>query len=87
MGCSLMCVLPQMHVMWYVFLSVVKVSQKLEQQKRQRTLSKDREHSGRDPGQKDQGPKPADPQVVLPQSDAILSCPACMATLCIDCQR
>lgn len=23
----------------------------------------------------------------VPQSDAILSCPACMSTLCLDCQR
>ena len=27
------------------------------------------------------------PNEAIPQSDAILSCPACMSTLCLDCQR
>ena len=27
------------------------------------------------------------PTTAIPQSDAILSCPACMSTLCLDCQR
>lgn len=33
-------------------------------------------------------PKTNKPEVdKIPSSDAILSCPACMTTLCIDCQR
>lgn len=26
-------------------------------------------------------------EVALPRSDAVLNCPACMSTLCLDCQR
>ena len=32
-------------------------------------------------------PHSALPHAAVPQSDAILSCPACMSTLCLDCQR
>ncbi|KAM3842529.1 E2F-associated phosphoprotein [Diretmus argenteus] len=31
--------------------------------------------------------RPGQPQQGLPSSDAVLNCPACMTTLCLDCQR
>ena len=37
---------------------------------------------------KKEGEKPKEEeQVPLPKSDAVLNCPACMVSLCLDCQR
>ena len=33
------------------------------------------------------GDKVCDGAACLPKSDAVLNCPACMTTLCLDCQR
>ena len=60
----------------------VKVSRQLEKQKRLRMSGSESadEVATKDPGV-------TEPPVVLPQSDAVLNCPACMTTLCLDCQR
>lgn len=61
----------------------MKVAEELVKEKM--TLREERPHGG---GQREgrdhvEGSK----AVAVPTSDAILSCPACMTTLCLDCQR
>ena len=55
----------------------VKESRQLEHKKKQRVSFEE------DGG----GTKDTPTENESPQSDAILNCPACMTTLCLDCQR
>ena len=67
----------------------VKVSQQLERQKRLKTAAQDSAPSQEEGsvGTEEKASKSAKPEMALPRSDAILTCPACMTTLCLDCQR
>ena len=76
-----------LHFVDFVFC-LVRVSQKLESQKKQ---SENLDGGGSDDkgpaGSSNSGGKEKAHIAKIPKSDAILSCPACMSTLCIDCQR
>ena len=61
------------------FPVLVKVSEHLEQQK------KTRERTSKPAGGSVK--EPAATKSALPKSDAVLNCPACMSTVCLDCQR
>ena len=63
----------------------VKVSQNLQHQKQQSSRSTTGQDSSSSSQPSSSGTAAQSSSV--PRSDAILSCPACMHTLCIDCQR
>ena len=72
----------------------VQVSQQLKEEQQQRmTLTRppgEGEGGGREggEGEKEEGSKPGSSSADPPKrSDAHLSCPACMTTVCIDCQQ
>lgn len=75
----------------------MKLSQQLERDQKKRMADSDREEEGgeggvgekkEEGGSKKQDRSGSDTQSMpLPKSDALLSCPACMTTLCIDCQQ
>ena len=92
-------------------MSIVKVSQQLKEEKKQREADthtpllpreggKQGEGDGRGDrggGGEDTGGRKEEEEgggrgkkkdfAAIPKSDALLSCPACMTTLCIDCQQ
>ena len=76
------------YILHYTFDLLVRVSQKLESKKKQ---SENPAVGGSDDhgaaGSSNSGGKQKADTAKIPKSDAILSCPACMSTLCIDCQR
>ena len=55
---------------------VVRVSEELQKKQKQKSSS------GEQPTSEGTAQK-----VTVPQSDAVLNCPACLSTLCLDCQR
>lgn len=55
---------------------VVRVSEELQKKQKQKSST------GEQPTSEDTAQK-----VDVPQSDAVLNCPACLSTLCLDCQR
>lgn len=62
-------------------LSTVEVSQELEQKKKSKLEEVGGPSSGQSAVAGSRG------KAAIPKSDAVLNCPACMATLCLDCQR
>ena len=77
----------------------VEVSRSLEKEKKTRgmwktsstggTSSQDESSTCNDTAQtsEDNLKSGVQTEAVLPRSDAVLNCPACMSTLCLDCQR
>ena len=69
------------------------MSEQLEAEKRARLSQQQKQGSEQEtdvggPLRKDKGaPAAAGGVAAMPKSDAVLNCPACMATLCLDCQR
>lgn len=64
----------------------MKVSKQLE--KKQRAKQQDRMNTGEPSSSSSSGKQVAsDKPPVLPKTDAVLNCPACMCTLSLDCQR
>ena len=63
----------------------VEVSRRLEQKRSGKKPPRD--GHGRAAKQKDGKSHGEVEGVALPKSDAVLNCPACMVSLCLDCQR